>query len=79
MPCPLGLQVLEDGAAVAPDDRAACRFGEMGGQQDGVGVGEGLDEMPAGSQAGFDIIVGTLYEKDKAPFFLKVMQGGKTK
>jgi simple sugar transport system substrate-binding protein len=32
-----------------------------------------------GIPPGFDIIVGTLYEKDKAPFFLKVMQGGKTK
>ncbi len=33
----------------------------------------------SGIPPGFDIIVGTLYEKDKAPFFLKVMQGGKTK
>ena len=32
----------------------------------------------AGIPPGFDITVGTLYEKDKAPFFLKVMQGGKT-
>ena len=33
----------------------------------------------SGIPPGFDIIVGTLYEKDKAPFFLKVMQGGKSK
>lgn len=33
----------------------------------------------SGIPPGFDITVGTLYEKDKAPFFLKVMQGGKTK
>ena len=33
----------------------------------------------SGIPPGFDIIVGTLYEKDKAPFFLKVMQEGKTK
>jgi simple sugar transport system substrate-binding protein len=33
----------------------------------------------SGIPPGFDIIVGNLYEKDKAPFFLKVMQGGNTK
>jgi simple sugar transport system substrate-binding protein len=33
----------------------------------------------AGIPPGFDIMVGTLYEKAKAPIYLKVMQGGKTK
>ena len=33
----------------------------------------------AGIPPGFDITVGTLYEKEKAPIYLKVMQGGATK
>ena len=28
---------------------------------------------------GFDITVGTLYEKDKAPTYLRIMQGAPTK
>jgi simple sugar transport system substrate-binding protein len=30
----------------------------------------------SGIPPGFDITVGTLYEKEKAPIYLKVMQGG---
>jgi simple sugar transport system substrate-binding protein len=33
----------------------------------------------SGIPPGFDIIVGTLYEKEKAPLYLKVMQGSATK
>jgi simple sugar transport system substrate-binding protein len=33
----------------------------------------------SGIPPGFDITVGTLYEKDKAPIYLKVMQGGAAK
>jgi simple sugar transport system substrate-binding protein len=33
----------------------------------------------SGIPPGFDITVGTLYEKEKAPLYLKVMQGSATK
>jgi len=33
----------------------------------------------AGIPPGFDITVGTLYEKEKAPLYLKVMQGSTAK
>jgi simple sugar transport system substrate-binding protein len=33
----------------------------------------------AGIPPGFDITVGTMYEKEKAPIYLKVMQGGGAK